>query len=79
VTLADTQGSEAVSMRTLAVELGVGAASLYVEILIASGRYPLLTRVIFDAHAPHDPDSLQHSFDLGLERVLDGLATMLPK
>ena len=29
VTLADTQGIEAVSMRALAVELGVGAASLY--------------------------------------------------
>ncbi len=50
----------------------------YVESLIRSGRYPLLTRVVFDAHAPHDPDSLKHGFDLGLERVLDGLATMLP-
>lgn len=50
----------------------------YVESLIASGRYPLLTRVFFDALAPHDPDSLKHGLDLGLERVLDGLATMLP-
>jgi len=136
VTLADTQGIEAVSMRALSVELGVGAASLYryvtrkdelidlmvdaamgddlqfevrgcvlqelsqqeavrrsgldqeqwmqtqipyVESLIASGLYPLLTRVILDARAPHDPDSLNHGFDLGLEGVLDGLATMLPK
>ncbi len=29
MTLADTQGIEAVSMRSLAVELGVGATSLY--------------------------------------------------
>ena len=29
VRLADTQGIEAVSMRAIAVELGVGAASLY--------------------------------------------------
>src|SRR5271154_958868 len=29
VTLADSQGIDAVSMRTLAVQLGVGAASLY--------------------------------------------------
>ena len=50
----------------------------YVESLIASGRYPLLTRVILDARGPHDPDRLQRGFDLGLERVLDGLATMLP-
>jgi AcrR family transcriptional regulator len=51
----------------------------YIEGLIASGRYPLLTRVVFDARAPHDPDRLMHGFDLGLERVLDGLATMLPE
>ncbi len=51
----------------------------YIESLIASGRYPLLTRVVLDAGAPHDPDRLKHGFDLGLERVLDGLATMLPE
>ena len=38
------------------------------ESLIESGRYPLLTRVLFDARAPHDPDRLKHGFDLGLER-----------
>ena len=51
----------------------------YVESLIKSGRFPLLTRVVFDARSPHDPDRLDHSFELGLERVLDGLATMLPE
>jgi AcrR family transcriptional regulator len=50
----------------------------YIESLIKSGRYPVLTRVVLDARSPHDPDRLQHSFDAGLERVLDGLATMLP-
>jgi AcrR family transcriptional regulator len=50
----------------------------YIESLIASGRYPILTRVVFDAQAPHDPDRLEHGFDLGLDRVLAGLATMLP-
>jgi AcrR family transcriptional regulator len=49
----------------------------YIASLIESGRYPLLTRVVFDAQAPHDPDRLEHGFDLGLERVLDGLATMV--
>ena len=49
----------------------------YIASLIESGRYPLLTRVVFDARAPHDPDRLEHGFELGLERVLDGLATML--
>src|SRR3984885_13282112 len=48
----------------------------YIESLINSGLYPLLTRVVFDARSPHDPDRLKNGFDLGLERVLDGLATM---
>jgi AcrR family transcriptional regulator len=51
----------------------------YVQSLIDSGHYPILTRVVFDARSPHDPDRLEHSFDMGLERVLDGLATMLPE
>ncbi len=51
----------------------------YIESLIGSGRYPILTRVVFDAQAPHDPDRLEHGFGVGLERVLDGLALMLPR
>ncbi|HEY1829132.1 MAG TPA: TetR/AcrR family transcriptional regulator [Acidimicrobiales bacterium] len=51
----------------------------YVESLIRSGHYPLLTRVVLDARSPHDPDRLEHGFDVGLERVLDGLATMMPE
>jgi AcrR family transcriptional regulator len=51
----------------------------YIESLVNSGHYPLLTRVVFDAHSPHDPDRLKNSFDRGLERVLDGLATMIPE
>jgi AcrR family transcriptional regulator len=50
----------------------------YIQSLIDSGHYPLLTRVVLDARSPHDPDRLENSFDAGLERVLDGLATMLP-
>jgi hypothetical protein len=51
----------------------------YIESLIDSGQFPLLTRVVFDARAPHDPDCLRHGFDLGLERVLDGLAMVVPE
>jgi AcrR family transcriptional regulator len=51
----------------------------FIESLVDSGRFPLLTRVVFDAQAPHDPDGLEHGFALGLERVLDGLAMMLPR
>jgi AcrR family transcriptional regulator len=51
----------------------------YIQSLIESGRFPLLTRVVIDARAPHDPERLKNGFDLGLERVLDGLATMVPR
>ena len=51
----------------------------YVRRLVDSGRYPLLSRVILDAEAPHDPDRLETVFRRGLELVLDGLTSMLPE
>jgi AcrR family transcriptional regulator len=50
----------------------------YVRSLVESGRYPLLSRVIIDAEAPHDPERLETAFQRGLEIVLKGLETMLP-
>ena len=70
---------EAVRRSGLDQEQWMQVQTPYVESLISSGHYPLLTRVVFDARSPHDPDRLKNSFDLGLERVLDGLATMLPQ
>ncbi len=78
-TLQELSEQEAVRRSGLDQEQWMQAQAPYVESLIQSGRYPLLTRVVLDARAPHDPDRRKHSFDLGLERVLDGLATMLPK
>jgi AcrR family transcriptional regulator len=69
---------EAIRRSGLDQEQWMQAQAPYIESLIASGRYPLLTRVVFDARAPHDPDHLEHGFELGLDRVLDGLAMMLP-
>lgn len=51
----------------------------YVRRLVESGRYPLLSRVIIDARAPHDPDRLEQAFRRGLEIVLQGLTVMLPR
>jgi AcrR family transcriptional regulator len=68
---------EAVRRSGLDQEQWMQAQFPYITGLIESGRYPLLTRVVLDARAPHDPDRLSHGFDVGLERVLDGLATML--
>jgi AcrR family transcriptional regulator len=78
-TLEELSEQEAVRRSGLDQEQWMQAQAPYVASLIDSGHYPLLTRVVLDARAPHDPDRLEHSFDLGLERVLDGLATMLPE
>ena len=77
--LEELSEQEAVRRSGLDQEQWMQTQAPYIESLIESGRYPLLTRVVFDARAPHDPDRLEHGFDLGLERVLDGLATMLPE
>jgi AcrR family transcriptional regulator len=78
-TLAELSEQEAIRRSGLSREQWMQTRVPYLERLIASGRYPLLTRVLFDARATHNPDRLQHDFDQGLERVLDGLATMLPE
>ncbi|HEY2715852.1 MAG TPA: TetR/AcrR family transcriptional regulator [Solirubrobacterales bacterium] len=51
----------------------------YIGAVVESGRYPLLTRIVLDASSPHDPDRIRTSFELGLERVLDGFAAEIEK
>ena len=76
--LEELSEQEAVRRSGLDQEQWMQAQVPYIESLVQSGRYPLLTRVVFDARSPRDPDRLKHGFDLGLERVLDGLAKMIP-
>ena len=75
----DLSEQEAVRRSGLSQNEWLQAQTPYVQSLIDSGRYPLLARVVLDARAPHDPNHLESAFNLGLERVLDGLATMLPE
>jgi AcrR family transcriptional regulator len=77
--LEELSEQEAVRRSGLDQEQWIETQIPYIESLIGSGRFPLLTRVVIDANAPHDPERLKNGFDLGLERVLDGLATMLPR
>jgi AcrR family transcriptional regulator len=77
-TLEDLSEQEAVRRSGLEQEAWMKTQAPYIESLIDSGAYPLVTRVVLDARMPHDPDRLEHGFALGLERLLDGLATMLP-
>jgi hypothetical protein len=78
-TLEDLSEHEAVRRSGLDQEEWMQTQVPYIESLIESGAYPLVTRVVLDARMPHDPDRLEHGFELGLERLLDGLATMLPE
>jgi AcrR family transcriptional regulator len=77
-TLEELSEQEAVRRSGLDQQEWMELQAPYVRGLVESGRFPLLTRVVLDAVAPHDPDRLAHGFDIGLERVLDGLAAMLP-
>jgi AcrR family transcriptional regulator len=77
--LEELSEQEAVRRSGLDQEQWMESQIPYIEGLIESGRFPLLTRVVLDARAPHDPFRLEHGFDLGLERVLDGLAMMFPR
>jgi hypothetical protein len=78
-TLDELSEQQAVRRSGLDQEEWMKVQAPYVESLIESGRYPLLTRVVLDARSPHDPDRLNNAFDVGLERVLDGLSTMVPE
>jgi AcrR family transcriptional regulator len=76
--LEELSEQEAVRRSGLDQEQWMDTQTPYIRSLVERGSYPLLTRVVLDASGPHDPDRLEHGFDLGLERVLDGLAMMLP-
>jgi AcrR family transcriptional regulator len=52
------------------------ASGGYVRDLTASGRYPMLTRVVRDARQPHL--GREERFAYGLDRVLACIAAMLP-
>ena len=78
-TLEDLSEQEVVRRSGLEQEEWMQTQAPYIESLIESGAYPLVTRVVLDARTPHDPDRLEHGFELGLDRLLDGLATMLPE
>jgi hypothetical protein len=47
------------------------------ESIIGGGLFPHLTRVMLEADLPHAKDRLDRGFRLGLDLVLDGLASRL--
>lgn len=77
--LEEVADQEAVRRSGLDNEAWMQQQKPWVEKLVDSGRYPLLSRVIVDAEAPHDPERLDAAFRRGLEVVLDGLAAMVAR
>ena len=52
--------------------------SPYIRKLMATGQYPMFNRIIADASLPHNENRAEEGFQLGLDRILDGIAAGLP-
>jgi AcrR family transcriptional regulator len=70
--------AEALRRSGLDQEQWMRSQAPYIESLLSSGDHPLLAKVIAEASSPGDPDGTDLAFTRGLERLLDGLATMIP-
>lgn len=69
--------AEAVRRTKMTEEQWRESQAPYIQQLIDSGRYPLLTKVIIDAALPHlAPDRV---FRIGLDNLLDGIAAKLDR
>lgn len=47
----------------------------YGDAIIAENRFPRLARIMVEASGPHETGQAERAYRLGLERVIDGLAT----
>jgi AcrR family transcriptional regulator len=74
----DLADAEALRRSGLDQEQWMRSQAPYIESLISSGDHPLLARVITEASSPGHPDGNDRAFSRGLERLLDGLAAMIP-
>jgi AcrR family transcriptional regulator len=45
----------------------------HTKAILRTGKYPMFTRVVKDAKAPHDPDAAEHGFAMGLGHLLNGI------
>lgn len=69
--IAEAAGPADARDRWLAAQGGYGDG------ILTDGRFPHLARVMLDASLPHAADRLERSFEMGLARILDGLAARL--
>jgi AcrR family transcriptional regulator len=75
-TLGELAEQEAIRRSGLDREQWMDAHSPYLQTIIDGGLHPLVARVVLDAEGPHADD--ERNFELGLDRILDGLAANLP-
>jgi AcrR family transcriptional regulator len=45
----------------------------HTQSILKTGKYPMFTRVVKDARAPHDPHAAERAFFLGLDHILNGI------
>jgi AcrR family transcriptional regulator len=50
------------------------AQAQYGDMIIGSGRYPHVSRMMLEAESPHATDRFERLFERGLSHILDGLA-----
>ena len=78
-TLGELAEQEAIRRSGLEREQWMTAHAPYLQTIIDGGLHPLVTRVVLYAEGPHADDQDERSFELGLDRILDGLAANLPR
>ena len=77
-TLGELAEQEAIRRSGLERDQWMAAHAPYLKKIIDDGLHPLVTRVVLDAEGPHADDQEERGFELGLDRILDGLSASLP-
>ena len=77
-TLGELAEQEAIRRSGLDREQWMTAHAPYLERIIDDGLHPLVTRVVLHAEGPHADDQDERGFELGLNRIVDGLSANLP-
>jgi AcrR family transcriptional regulator len=68
---------EAVRRSGLGLEEWLRTQGPYVRSIVEGGRFPMFTRIVIEARAPHDPNRDERGFTEGLELLLDAFAARL--
>jgi len=64
---------EASRLSGLSREQWMSSRAHHTRAILETGEFPMFSRIVKDAAAPHDPQSAEHGFSLGLDHILDGV------